>query len=93
MTDEQLMDDKFQVEYFTAGRQTAKRFVLSKGDKISVHIHPYSHLSILGYGSIRVDTPGKSKVYDVGDCIVITAHTVHSITALEDSCWFCIYEE
>ena len=93
ITEEQQLNEKFDVEFFKADGQIAKRFILSKGDKITTHINPYSHLSLLGYGSLRVDTPKRSLVHDIGDCIVITAHTVHTITALEDSCWFCIFQE
>lgn len=91
--DEQLINEKYDVQFFTADNQVAKRFILSKGDKINTDISQYSHLGILGYGSIRVDTPGRSMVHDSGDCIVITANTGHIITALEDSCWFCINQE
>ena len=91
MTDKNEMDDFLQVEYIEADDQIAKRHLLSKGDKIGKHIHTYSHLSILGYGSVRVDTTKNSKVYDAGDCIVIKANTEHVITALEDACWFCIH--
>lgn len=91
ITDESKMDAYLQVEYIEADDQIAKRHLLSKGDKIGKHIHTYSHLSILSYGSVRVNTEGGSKVYDAGDCIVIKANTEHVITALEDSCWFCIH--
>ena len=93
ITDEKIIDDYMDVEFFTADNLFAKRHILSKGDKIGKHIHTYSHLSILGYGSVRVDVTGSSKVYDSGDCIVITANTEHVITALEDACWFCIHTD
>jgi quercetin dioxygenase-like cupin family protein len=93
ITDLQAIDDHCDVQFFEAKNLFAKRHVLSKGDKIGKHIHTYSHLSILGYGSVRVNTPEGSKVYDAGDCIVIKANTEHVITALEDSCWFCIHTD
>lgn len=91
ITDPSVMDEYLEVEFFTADNLFAKKHILSKGDKIGKHIHSYSHLSILGYGSVRVNTPNGSKVYDAGDCIVITENTEHTIVALEDSCWFCIH--
>ena len=91
ITDPDVMDEYLDVEFFTADNLFAKRHILSKGDKIGKHIHTYSHISILGYGSVRVETLEGSRVYDAGDCIVIKANTEHHITALEDSAWFCIH--
>ena len=91
ITDKHDIDERLEVEFFQADDLFAKRFILSKGDKIGKHIHSYSHLSVLGYGSVRVETSEGSKVYDAGDCIVIKANTEHHITALEDSCWLCIH--
>jgi quercetin dioxygenase-like cupin family protein len=91
ITDTDVMDELLQVEIFESDNQFAKRHVMPKGGKMCKHIHTYSHLSILGYGSVRVETLEGSKVYDAGDCIVIKANTEHSITALEDACWFCIH--
>jgi len=93
ITDEKELDAQFDAEFYFADDLAAKRFLLSKGDKIGKHIHTYSHLSILGYGSVRVETPEGSKVYDQGECIVIKANTEHVITALEDSAWFCIHTD
>lgn len=91
--DTDIIDEHCDVEFYFADNLAAKRFLLSKGDKIGKHIHSYSHLSILGYGSVRVETPEGSKVYDAGDCIVIKANTEHHIIALEDSAWFCIHTD
>jgi quercetin dioxygenase-like cupin family protein len=91
ITDADVMDNLLQVEFIEADNQIAKRHILPKGGKIGKHIHTYSHLSVLGYGSVRVETPEGSKVYDAGDCIVIKANTEHFVTALEDACWLCIH--
>ena len=92
ITDESEIDNHCQIEFFFSDfGLSAKKHVLSKGDTIGKHIHPYSHLSILGYGSVRVNTPEGSKVYDAGDCIEIKKDTEHVIHALEDSAWFCIH--
>jgi quercetin dioxygenase-like cupin family protein len=93
ITDETEIDQRLGAELFLADNLLAKRFVLSKGDKIGKHIHTYSHLSVLGYGSVRVDTLKGSRAYDSGDCIVIEKETEHTITALEDSVWFCIHTD
>lgn len=93
ITDKEALDELLQVEFFEADDLFAKKHIITKGGKIGKHIHTYSHLSILGYGSVRVTTPEGSKVYDAGDCIVIKANTEHVITALEDSCWFCIHTD
>jgi quercetin dioxygenase-like cupin family protein len=93
IVDPKSIDEACQVEFFFADNLAAKRHILSAGDIIGKHTHDYSHLSIVGYGSVRVNTPDGSRVYDAGDCIVVKANTEHHITALEDSAWFCIHTD
>jgi quercetin dioxygenase-like cupin family protein len=93
ITDIEIIDKHCEVQFFESDKLFAKRYVMGKGDKIGKHIHTYSHLSILGYGSVRVDTPDGSRVYESGDCIVIKANTEHFVTALEDTCWFCVHTD
>ena len=93
ITDKKQLDEKFQTEFFFAKDIAAKRHILSAGDTVGKHTHDYSHLSIVGYGSVRVTTPKGSRVYDAGDCIIVEENTEHVITALEDSAWFCIHTD
>lgn len=93
ITDPKLADAYFDVEFFFAGGIAAKRHVLTKGDIITKHTHEYDHLSVLGYGSVRVTTPQTSRVYDAGECVVIEKNIEHQIVALEDSVWLCIHKE
>jgi quercetin dioxygenase-like cupin family protein len=93
ITDQDQLDETFQTEFFFADKIAAKRHVLTAGDIVGKHTHDYSHLSIVGYGSVRVTTPKGSRVYDAGDCIVVDAGIEHTITALEDAVWFCIHKE
>jgi quercetin dioxygenase-like cupin family protein len=93
ITDQDQLDETLQTEFFFADQVAAKRHVLNTGDIVGKHTHDYSHLSIVGYGSVRVTTPKSSRVYDAGDCIVVDAGIEHTITALEDAVWFCIHKE
>lgn len=91
ITDEKLLDEQFQTEFVFAKNIAAKRHVLSAGDVVGKHSHDYDHISIVGYGSVRVNTPNSSRVYDSGDYVIVTANTEHTITALEDSVWYCVH--
>ena len=91
ITDQDTINEHCEVSFFFAKNLAAKRHVLSAGDIVVKHTHDYSHLSIVGYGSVRVTTPKGSRVYDAGDCIVVDAGIEHTITALEDAVWFCIH--
>jgi quercetin dioxygenase-like cupin family protein len=91
ITDKDQLDETLQTEFFFADRLAAKRHVLSAGDIVGKHQHNYSHLSIVGYGSVRVTTPKGSRVYDAGDCVIVEADIEHTITALEDSVWYCVH--
>lgn len=93
ITDKDQLDEHFQTEFFFADKVAAKRHVLSAGDVVGKHTHDYSHLSIVGYGSVRVTTPKGSRVYDSGDCVIVEANIEHTITAIEDAVWYCIHKE
>lgn len=93
ITDPKQLDETLQTEFFFADNLIAKRHALACGDIIGKHTHTYSHLSIVGYGSVRVTTSKGSRVYDSGDCVIVEADIEHTITALEDACWFCIHTD
>lgn len=91
ITDPATLDETFSVEHYFSDTVYAKRHSLAKGDRVGKHKHPYSHVSIVGYGSVRVTTPESSKVYDSGDAVIIEANIEHEMLALEDSAWFCVH--
>lgn len=91
ITDTHKIDEALETEFFFAKDIAAKRHVLSAGDVVGKHSHDYDHISIVGYGSVRVNTPQGSRVYDSGDCVIVSANTEHTITALEDSVWYCVH--
>lgn len=87
------------VTHFWGDHQYAKRIELQAGQMVGKHMHTYTHLSIVAKGRVLVRTDGgdgsrklkTQQEYKAGDCVKITANTLHHITALEDSIWFCTH--
>lgn len=62
------------------------------GYKVVKHTHSYDHFSILASGVVTVTLGDLYSVdYQAPCCIKIAAGIEHSVTALEDSVWFCIH--
>lgn len=78
------------VHHFSSGVY-AKEMHLPKGYYAVSHAHAYDHMSILGKGTVIVDTDDGSATYKAPACIEILAGVHHKITAIEDATWFCIH--
>lgn len=76
--------------YFSSGLY-AKQMHIPKGYVVGTHKHKFSHISVLGSGSVIVETDNSSKEYTSPACIEILANVEHRITALENVTWFCIH--
>jgi len=87
------------VEHYWGDGQYAKKIPLEAGQMIGKHKHTYTHLSIVAKGRVLVRTDGGDgsgilktrKEYEAGDCVTVTANTLHQVTALEDSIWYCTH--
>jgi quercetin dioxygenase-like cupin family protein len=69
----------------------AKEVRVPKGSFLVKHVHPYSHLSILAKGTVRMTKGEEVEVVQAPACINVEANKVHSIVSLEDCVWFCIH--
>ena len=78
------------IHHFSAGVYAKQMLLPAKHFAVS-HAHAYDHLSILAKGSVTVEVQGAEKDYMAPACITILAGQHHTITAHEDSVWFCIH--
>ena len=69
----------------------AKEQHLPKGWYAVTHTHEYDHLSILASGRASVTCAGETKEYAAPAVVIIKKGVPHTITAGEDSVWFCIH--
>jgi len=69
----------------------AKESFIPKGNFGVQHKHEYAHLSILAKGRVIVGVENTETEYTAPACIEIKAGLHHSVTAIEDSVWFCIH--
>jgi quercetin dioxygenase-like cupin family protein len=78
------------IHHFSAGVYAKQMLLPAKHFAVS-HAHAYDHLSILAKGSVTVEVQGVEKDYMAPACITILSGQHHTITAHEDSVWFCIH--
>ena len=76
--------------HFSAGLYAKQMHLPAKHFAVS-HAHAYDHLSILAKGDVSVEVDGVRTEYKAPACINILAGQHHTITAHEDSVWFCIH--
>lgn len=69
----------------------AKEVRVPKDYFLVKHVHPFSHLSILAKGKVRLTKGEEFEVIQAPACINIKANEIHSIVSLEDCVWFCIH--
>ena len=66
---------------------------LEKGMYVIGHSHHYDHITLVGEGSVLVETEVSRETYHARSCIDIKAQTHHKITALEDNTvCYCIHD-
>lgn len=61
------------------------------GHKLTQHAHEKPHLSYLAQGTARVDVDGITSVYVGPAVLTIAAHKVHSVYAVTDITWLCLW--
>jgi len=81
-----------QVKHHFSDGVYAKQMHIPKGFTATIHVHNYTHLSILAKGEVIVSTDENARIYKAPACIEIGAGVYHSVEALEDSAWFCIHQ-
>lgn len=61
------------------------------GYRLEQHAHEKPHLSYLAQGTARVEVDGISAVYVGPAVLTIAAHKVHSVYAVTDITWLCLW--
>lgn len=86
-----LDEQATQIEHFFSEGIYARKMLMSAGTQIPTHKHVYDHLSILAQGRVRVAVGPVAKEYIAPAMIEIKKNIAHTITAVEDSVWFCVH--
>lgn len=79
------------VAHHFAGGAYIKSTNMPKGTTLGQHAHPHAHLSVLVKGTVRVTTGAWAKQFTGFRIIEIKAHIKHSIEALTDCIWLCVW--
>lgn len=69
----------------------AKETHIPAGTKLTQHVHPFDHLSILASGSVLVRADGWVESYAAPAAITIKAGIAHEVEAATDTVWFCLH--
>lgn len=69
----------------------ARQMHLPAGHYAQSHKHHFDHLSILASGRVTLEVDGVAAIHEGPACLQIEADTIHTITAITDSVWFCIH--
>jgi quercetin dioxygenase-like cupin family protein len=80
-----------KIEHFFTQGLYARKMIVPAGTNVPTHRHVYDHLSILAQGRVRVSVGPVTKEYVAPAMIEIKKNIVHTISAVEDSVWFCIH--
>lgn len=70
-----------------------KQTFIPKGVKIEMHVHTYTHKSVLCSGTVRVRMDDKKEALELEAPMIITMPwgTAHEISAVTDAVWLCIH--
>ena len=90
-TVEQITHKQVEIGHYFAGGVYAKQMTIAKDCKIPTHKHVYDHLSILAKGRVQVTVSRETTEYIAPAAIEIKRDLVHTLTAMEDSVWYCIH--
>jgi len=90
-TVEQITHKQVEIGHYFAGGVYAKQMTIAKDCKIPTHKHVYDHLSILAKGRVQVTVSRETVEYVAPAAIEIKRDLVHTLTAVEDSVWYCIH--
>lgn len=86
-----LDEEASNVEHFFTDGVYARKMSIPKGTQVPTHKHVYNHLSVLAKGRVRVGVGSVIQEYVAPAMIEIKKDIAHTITAVEDSVWFCIH--
>jgi quercetin dioxygenase-like cupin family protein len=80
-----------EMEHFFTEGVYARKMLIPAGTQVPTHKHAYDHLSILAQGRVRVAVGRVAKEYVAPAMIEIKKDIAHTLSAVEDSVWFCVH--
>lgn len=86
-----LNEEASNIEHFFTEGVYARKMTLPAGTQVPTHKHVYNHLSILAQGRVKVAVGVIIQEYIAPAMIEIKKDISHTITAIEDSVWFCVH--
>lgn len=69
----------------------SKRVTVPAGRKLTQHVHPHDHASALVRGTVVIEVDGVTREITGPAMLMIQAGKEHSITALTDVVWHCLW--
>lgn len=78
------------VHHFGGGAY-AKETHIPEGVRLTQHVHPHDHLSILAQGLAIVEAAGERVRFSAPACITIKAGIAHSVEAVTPVIWYCLW--
>lgn len=61
------------------------------GYELGSHVHKHAHTSVLVAGKAEVIVAGVSRVYEGYNLITVPANTTHTVKAITDITWLCLW--
>ena len=85
------------IQFYGGDDDSGKVFVVETkvdaGYMIESHKHRHAHTSVLVSGSAEVTVDGVTKRYDGYNIITIPRDTTHTIVAVTDVIWLCLWAD
>jgi quercetin dioxygenase-like cupin family protein len=69
----------------------SKEMHIPAGVAMGKETHPYSHLSFLAKGRVRLVAGDNEREIEAPACINVQAGVEHAVIALTDAVWFCTH--
>ena len=71
----------------------ARQTFIPAGVMLDQHVHEFPHLAIVGSGTAQLTAGGVTTTLSAGACVEIKAGMQHSVMAMTDVIWFCIWPD
>lgn len=68
-----------------------KETMIQKGRALDMHIHTFTHKSVLCSGRVRLTVDGKTSTVKAPAVLTVHRGIAHRVEALADSVWLCIH--
>ena len=80
-----------EIHHHFSERECMVEARIPAGISLPQHAHDHDHLSLLSSGTADVTVNGVTTRHHGGDVLTIKAGLVHTVVAVTDVVWFCIW--